>query len=421
MPPPPDRTARRIRGLAVFYAALPALGAVLWLMLGDDDPERNRSPVEFVPIFEALIILVALGAGLNSRALLRGLTQAEKAALTLFAAVFATGLATAAPDPLHGLERAGFTLLHVMTALSLAHLIALHAPARRLFALALVAQPLVHLPLLVLLYLLHADDPQMNWLGGPVGYWHVRIWGTSLAVALAAALGLYAAARPQAAGHVLWAGVIAVLAALMGFSGFRAGLVALPVAAVAMLLVAPRAVLRRLPGFALAVAIGLAASLLIPPPIEDYGIFNSLAEGAAAPGAEADGRMALWARTLDLIQQRPMLGHGYDQFRFIHQTAGLEYVQPHSVVLNLAVDFGVIGGLALAFVLISLYLRGALALHAAPVPGPGRLAGFAVLSVLVVMAQVDGALYHPEPLLAAAIAFALLLAAPRADGLPDDA
>jgi len=419
MPPSSDRTARRIRGLAVFYAALPALGAVLWLALGDDDPQRNRSPVEFVPIFEALVILVAVSSGLNSRALLRGLTPAEKAALTLFAAVAVVGLATAAPDPLHGLERAGFTLLHVMTALSLAHLIGLHAPARRFFALALVAQPLVHLPLLVLLYLLYFGDPQMNWLGGPVGYWHVRIWGTSLAVALAAALGLYAMARPQLPGHLLWAGAFAVLGALMGFSGFRAGLAALPVAALAMLLVAPGPVLRRLPVFALAVAAGLAVSLLIPPPIEDYGIFNSFAEGAPPPGAEADGRMALWARTLELIQVRPMLGHGYDQFRFIHQTPGLEYVQPHSVVLNLAVDFGIVGGLALAFVLLSLALRGALVLRAAP--GPGRLAGFGALSMLVVMAQVDGALYHPEPLLAAAIAFALLLAAPGADGLPDDA
>ncbi|MEM8789735.1 MAG: O-antigen ligase family protein [Pseudomonadota bacterium] len=407
--------------LLAAYAALPALGGLLWLALGDDDPLRNRAPLDLLPIWELAVILVALRTGFSRRALAGILSPFERLALILFAAVALWGITMVAVDPAGAAERAGLRLLHVATGLALAHLL-WRAGRGTAVSLALIAQPLVYLPVLALLYALYAGDPTMNWLGGPVGYWHVRIWGMSLAVALAAAAGLYAAAAPDLRGHLVWVAILVLLAAQLCFSGFRGGAAAVPVALALMTLVRPRRMLARLPAIAGALAAGAALSLAVPAPIEDYGLLHGLIGATPAwdqPSTVAGaGRMEIWSETLRLIGERPFLGYGHDQFGQHFRLGGLDYVQPHSAPLNVLFDFGLVGGAALTAVMVSLWAYGVAAVRTDD--GTARLGAFGALQAVLAMALVDGALYHPEPLAMCALALTGLLAGTRRGGLQAD-
>ncbi|MSU88642.1 hypothetical protein GE300_03280 [Rhodobacteraceae bacterium 2CG4] len=401
-----------LRRLALFYASWPALGALLWLALGDSDPLRNRAPVDFLPIFELVAILMALRTGMRTE-WLSAMTRPERLALALFAAVFVWTSAVAI-EPLAALERAAPRLLHVFAGISLCWLLSRAAPAAgRALVGALAAQPLVHLPVLVALYLLYLDDPAHNWLGGPVGYWHVRAWGMLLAAALAAGFGLYVRARPAVAGHLAWAVILALLAGLLAFSGTRSGLLG-ALAGIALGAVLLPGALRRLPVLALAMAAGGALSLLPTPPTRHWGLINGLAETTAADAeTRSGGRLSLWSDTIALIGERPWLGWGHDQFRYARpMPPELEVIHPHSAPLQFLFDFGLIGGLALALLLLLLWLR---AIGAARrEPGAGRTGALMALNALLATAMIDGALYNAETLLAVAICFAVLLASPLA-------
>lgn len=409
--PRPVPQTTTLRRLALFYAVWPALGALMWLALGDSDPERNRAPIDFLPVFEFFVILAALRAGMRGDAV-RGMTLIERMALALSAAVFVYGAAIAAPEPVAAVERGAMRLLHVVTGISLCWLLSRTTPiAGQALTGALAAQPLLHLPVLVVLYLLYLDDPTHNWLGGPVGYWHVRAWGMLLAAGLAAAFGLYCQAKPGTAGHLAWVAILTLLAGLLAFSGTRSGMVgALAGIAVGAALV-PGAV-RRLPVLGLAILAGGALSLLPTPPTRHWGLLSSLAESTAADAeTRSGGRLSLWSDTIALIGERPLLGWGHDQFRYAHpMPPELEVIHPHSAPLQFIFDFGLIGGLALAVLLLSLWLRGLGAARATP--GAGRCGAAMALNTLLATALIDGALYNAETLLAVAICYAVLLARP---------
>ena len=316
-------------------------------------------------------------------------------------------------------------------ALALAGVILRAGPgAGRQLVQALAAQPLVHLPLLVLLYALYAGDPGHNWLGGPVGFWHVRAWGVILAAALAAALGLYASARPGLAGHLTWVVIFVLLSGLLCFSGTRGGVLGVGVAVAVCAATLGRPLWRRLPVFVLSALAGAALSLLPTPPIEDWGLTNSLSEfradtgelltappepgGPEPSGPETGSRLSLWAESLDLIRVRPLLGYGHDQFRYHYSQGPDQVTHPHSLPLQALVDFGVIGAAALALLLLSLWVRGAVAARRAP--DDGRAGALLAVTTIYAAALVDGALYNVETIAIAAIALAVLLA-PRAPSL----
>ena len=396
------------------YAAIPAVGALLWFLTGDLDDERNRSPLDLLLFVEFAIVIVALKAGLGGDFIAGGLRRAERIALGIVGLAFLAGLVLAAPEPLAAIERMAMRLPHLGAGIGLCYLLWRAGPENAGdFARWFLLQPVLHLPVLALLYWLYLDDARMNWLGGPVGFWHVRVWGMVLAVAIAAAIGLHAVRweRGLKTDLALF-GVVAILIALLAWSGSRAAMLGLILSYLAAIAVVRGPLLRGLIPVAAGVALGIVLSLGITVPNSKYGLVNTIEEtGAESLDESSGGRMSLWRGSLDLLAERPLTGHGFDQFRYVYTGEPEGTVQPHNAVLQLLVDFGVVGGIAAIFLLLSLWWRAVGDCRQAAWKLPGVL----VLNALVVIALFDGALYHPEPLAIIAMCLGILLSQPRRD------
>lgn len=138
--------------------------------------------------------------------------------------------------------------------------------------------------------------------------------------------------------------------------------------------------------------------------------------------AGASGRLSLWADVWRAIMVRPLWGYGPDGHRFLDCCGSYgpyiaKTVQPHNVVLQLLEEFGLIGFMLMAALLLHVARR-----HA---PKPGWWAAarqhtelgslLALLGGLLAFGMVDGPFYYPVPLvIASTIAALLMLAARRA-------
>ena len=395
-----------------FYALIPVIGAGLWLITGDLEDERNRSPLELTQFAELAFIFIAIRAGLSRSFVTGGLSGVQKIALALVGLSFAASLLLTAPEPFAALERAGMRVPHLLAAIGVCFLLGrLSQPAAGRFTAIFLWQPLIYVPLLALLYLTYIDEPRMNWLGGPLGFWHVRVWGSVLAAGVATALGLHASlwgARWQS-DLALFAALV-VLLTLLAWSGSRASILGLMLSYLLALMVIGGRLWRGLPIAVLAAVLGVLLSLQLQNPHSSYGLLNSVAETAGASLNESSGgRMVLWRGALDLIAQQPLIGHGFDQFRYVYTGEPEGTIQPHNAILQLLVDFGVPGGLAAIFLLLSFWWRGVSDCRSQP----WKLPAVMTVNALAVIALFDGALYHAEPLAIISICLGILLARPR--------
>lgn len=402
-----------IRWFALGYAAYPLAGALLWLAFGTTAGEVNRAPIHFAPYLELYVIFLAVRAGLTPGFVTGGLGPFGKAALAVAAASVVVSTALA-PDPLLALERLAVRLPHVLAGISVAWLLcrADRSEARRL-TLALAAQPWLHLPALGLLLALHLDDPEMNWLGGPVGYLHLRLWGTALAVSCAAAFGLaMAAGRRDARLHLLLFAALLVMGTLLFWSGSRGSALGLLAALVFACAAAPGRALPLIPAALAALAAGAALSTALPLPMYAWGLSGALAETTAASADAVSGsRLTIWRETLGLVLDRPILGHGHDQFALVVPQEPLVAIHPHNAVLQMLFDFGLPGGGAIVLLLLLLWLRAVRLTRSAG--GDWRWGALMALNTLAVIALMDGVLYHTDTSLSVAVAFGVLLCRPR--------
>lgn len=399
---------RTVFQIGLAYALYPLIGTALWFVFDDGDPLRNRSPFDLLILIELATIFFALSAGYRGNGLLRTLTRVECGALALFGAVLVIGIAMAV-DPVTSGERALFRLLHVGFGLSLAYLILQARPGAGAYLMqAIAAQPLLHMPMVALLLMLYSTDPMHNWLGAPVGYWHVRVWGMHIAAAISAAYGLYILAKPKREGHALWILGLVALCFLLGLSGSRGAIAGLTGGVLFALAIAPRRAALRLPALLFALIAGLALSTLVAPPIPAWGIAGGIEETMSADANEASGRrLELWAETIKIIAAHPWFGVGHDQI-INHYPEKFDLVQqPHNFILQILADFGVIGASALLVVILGLLIRAFVAARAAP--EHGRLAAFTLLGTFGVISLVDGVFYGPDTLAVTAMALAVLL------------
>jgi O-antigen ligase len=102
----------------------------------------------------------------------------------------------------------------------------------------------------------------------------------------------------------------------------------------------------------LGVAAAGALALALAPPIR----LRVLIELQNAYGSSVDSRIELWSAALRLIRARPLLGAGLSGFPdritpyFTHFHTGANFVDPHNIVLNFWVETGLLGLLAMAWI-----------------------------------------------------------------------
>lgn len=202
--------------------------------------------------------------------------------------------------------------------------------------------------------------------------------------------------RPEAAPRTVLILRLAAVAgwAVLFWSGGRGSLIGavLAIAAVAIVCRPPRG--KALLEIAALVLIGLLIAALHTPPSAVMGVWRTLGlETAAARSLDeiGSGRWLIWRDTSEVILAHPLLGIGEGQAHHVKSIG--DHIQPHNVVLQAGLAWGLIGGsaflIAVAYGLfraIQVVRRSSFASAAA--------AGLAVSLALAFSAMFDGTLYH---------------------------
>ncbi len=247
-----------------------------------------------------------------------------------------------------------------------------------------------------------------NLVFSPPGMFHIRAWGMLLTCGVACGLGLCL----DMSGSSRWLLIVmlACLSALMFCTGTRAAPIALLASAAFSAMLFRQADLR---WFMLACGVivaGAALSLTLPVPHPSWGLFNSVAESTSAATLDtlSAGRLKLWQQTVELISQKPLLGHGYHQFSYLRAPPYETFTHPHNAPLNFLLSFGLIGGGALIALLLLLWKRAIR--RTLDDPSATRIAAFTALNALLALSVVGGVFFRLETLMALAVFWSIAIA-----------
>lgn len=248
-------------------------------------------------------------------------------------------------------------------------------------------------------------------------YGSVRLFGAHQFVGCAACLGLLA--RPPASRALLGLLAVAGMIAFTGmfWSGSRAPLVAIA-ALVAIWFWRGNREDRRclLVWLPVLVATGLVAASTMKAPYVGMGWSSAVTRTIQATGITqvSSDRSRFWSETWRYACESPWIGHGADGYRFIAPAQNGS--QPHNMLLQWFVEYGLIGLLPLVLLL----LRGLRGLFA-PSPGAFQCWAGASLAGAAVYGLLEGVFYHASVFMPVAIiaGFAFGTAPDHPVGKPD--
>jgi len=367
---------------------------------------------------ELFAVIYAFVSGFEPlRAIRTAPIWAQAALLVLIAVGFYTALVVA-PERLLSLSRTVIWLLHLMFGMSVAYLAGISRVfLDRYFWSAVVAGLCGYALVLVLFVVMVPYPERFDWLHLRLAVGNVRQVGFYSAAGAAAALGL---SFFQTRWYTFVATVAAasVLISLSFWSGTRGSIFAVWAAFAASVMLFPALRSARAIGtLVMITALGALLSVVHSVPNPHYGLAR-LAVSAGQQTAEgvSSGRLSMWIGTYNAILERPLLGYGESQFRaVIAESNGFNH--PHNAVLQIAVQWGVVG--AVCFLALSglLAWRCYLALRTRY---ESLVPAFMVLASLLTMAMYEGTLYHIYPTMMIAMSLAVILGSDEA-ARPDKA
>lgn len=195
--------------------------------------------------------------------------------------------------------------------------------------------------------------------------------------------------------------------AIACWTGTRAAVVAIFIAAILSLLIVP--IRRTLIVMILASAvIGMGVAAALPKVHPSYGIgrmFKESTEPAVETGVSS-GRVNIWIEMVDKVMQRPITGWGIDQFRYSFPNAAKSVRHPHNGVMQLIFSTGLWGVLATIMIAISFGRN-----ITREFKRPYQLASFAFMIGALSYSLYDGILYFTYPIMILLIAGSCLLVA----------
>ncbi|VXC36553.1 O-antigen ligase family protein [Sphingomonas sp. 8AM] len=194
------------------------------------------------------------------------------------------------------------------------------------------------------------------------------------------------------------------------WSGTRAALLAMAVVAVVALVS-----LRRLPtrtrlvqvAALSALALGLALTLLPADPAFHLYVTSDAQSADAATG----GRLALWHATFARWLDAPLFGWGSGS-TFWEVYVGWTHTQPHNVVLQCLISWGIVGAAGGLWLLA----RAIVATHRTGMDDPRLQPLTGMLYSLLFMSLLEGMLHYPRFIMMIALGFAVLFAARERHG-----
>ena len=268
---------------------------------------------------------------------------------------------------------------------------------------AVLLSLLPYLPVL-LWTIARVEDPQsFRWVWEMPGFINVRHLNFLLAVVLA--LANIALLAPMAAARRGWTvgvvGIIMMCWTLLFWTGARGAVLSV---GVAFLVLVPllrgdqikRIVLHNL----YAAPLGAVLSLLYPVGSGSFGLgrFWFTVADASDINEFSTSRLQFWRQALDAWWQAPWFGVGTGQSKLILAAAGNIFAQPHNIVLQALMGWGLVGAVpvlgAIALAMVKAWRR----LRAQGKGGElSALASFAMATVLLANAMLDASLHDPYP------------------------
>jgi O-antigen ligase len=215
------------------------------------------------------------------------------------------------------------------------------------------------------------------------------------------------------------AGILLAAAALFGIVmfGSRGALLAWTVFVVGVIALTPR---RRAAVVLVLLVVSGAFALALVAETYDWMNTYSLLDRTTIPTGDTvsmlyvNDRTRLWLDSLLAIAQRPLLGFGPNGF-IRSGCCNPLWVQPHNSILQLLLEFGFLGLVALTWAAVSLFgPRIRQIVYQTPRSGrdPLQVAALAILTAFAAFSLVDGLLYYPVPLVNFALVCAVFLGAP---------
>lgn len=359
---------------------------------------------------EIALCIVALAIGLNLVQSFGKLSVSAKIILGLWLFVLCGATILADANQPVAILGAGFWLVHAMTFAAVVYLIRQAGLEHLRLEKLAVMLPLASAAAGFTIYIFAnvkglAGD--VDWVSFLPAYAHIRHTGYIFAPAIAVSLA-HLAAKPGELEktHLM---LLTINSALMLWLGSRGPVFGILTAVMICMICFPamRSV-RFVTRAAVAGTAGAILSLLAPLP--QHGAFGALQRfwnGSTDPTAFSSGRLNFWIETVDLIWQRPLLGHGSLQFQFISTNAGGIYKHPHESILQFLFDWGIFGGGAfLAMIALLIHM----AFFKAKAPPYVKLVCAMGFATMCVFSLIDGLFFYAYPIAVSMIFLALPIA-----------
>ena len=247
-----------------------------------------------------------------------------------------------------------------------------------------------------------------DWVSSLPGFTHIRHSGYFLMPAMALSTGMIAVTGGrEKLVHM------ALLATNFGFTiwiGSRGPLtVFVALLLIAFILFAAMRNIRTIGALLLSIAAGALLSQAIPAPA--HSSFNAISriEGGKSQSVDklSSGRTDIWRDTAKGVAERPLFGHGGNQFRLLVPAAQKTYNHPHNSVLQFTYEWGLVGGGALLCLLALLFWH----IFRASVARPNEMLPlFLAATSMATFSLIDGVFYYNLPImLFLTFAFAILV------------
>ena len=162
--------------------------------------------------------------------------------------------------------------------------------------------------------------------------------------------------------------------------------------------------------FLLTMVMGASISLLLPVPQSAYGIMGRISKtiGSESLNAATSGRLKIWSESISLTLDRPFFGHGLVQYqRLVEKLTSGTPEHVHNILLEALLSFGLIGTLALIYLIGKILVSSARHLRAGLTDSDIPM--FYVATALLTHGLVSGTYFHMHSMIAIAIALGLLL------------
>lgn len=349
---------------------------------------------------ELLVFWIAIRAGLKPMIVFFDLTRRDRAALLIWLSTFAIG-SLLSQEPAYSLIAVSSWPIHILFGLSVWHLAGqARLTARRAnevigagIAVVLLAQFLI-----TAVHFNANVDPAalpnrvVFWAGSVPGFMSVRLFGVAMTYAALFGAGMLLVDDEKSNW---WLPAILLI---LGFAAFcwSSTRAALPAFFAALLFLPYLAACRPTRGawgaVVALIVIAFCISLLLPSSDPSLGTMQMFGGAAANGGDITAGRIEIWQKTLAAIADRPSFGHGEGATRWLVQQEVAMHVQPHNIVLQILLHWGLVASLAAIWLVGRLLVAMMYAIKRDRALLPYGM----IVAASLVAALFDGALYYPQ-------------------------